>query len=291
MRRLLLTAFFSMLMSMLFAQDIYVYSVIGTAEKKEDGKWVSLQKRDQLNLKDVIRVSDNSALSIIDRKAEKIYSIPQTNSQSLEALIAAYKGKQSYASNFVSHASKSLFNGGSDRISHDAAGCTYRGDIVENDIAKAIITKLNGSDMSLFDNAKTDYAVTFEILDRKTKEVLNSVVAIDSQAIFRIKNNSDVPLYVNILDINQDNEKEICLPIDDATTLSHLLIPANCTIDLVSYPVEFSEPKGTDNLLLIATEIPYDLRQVRNYLDKVDAKSAATSNYPIGVYHKKILVK
>ena len=73
--------------------------------------------------------------------------------------------------------------------------------------------------------------------------------------------------------------------------MSHLLIPANCTIDLVSYPIEFAEPKGVDNLMLIATEIPYDLRQVKKYLEKVDASNTATSNYPIGVYSKKINVK
>lgn len=291
MKRMILMAVMSMLVGLLAAQDIYVYSVIGQAERQENGKWVILQKRNPLKMEDVVRVSDNSALSIIDRKAEKIYSISQTNGKKVSELIANYKGKQTYASNFVSHASKALFNGGSDRISNDAAGCTYRGDIVENDIAKSLIAKAKGASMNNFNNATTDYQVSFEILDRKTKQPLGSEVAIDSQAIFRITNNSDVPLYINILDINQQNEKYVCLPIDDATTMSHLLIPANCTIDLVSYPIEFAEPKGVDNLMLIATEIPYDLRQVKKYLEKVDASNTATSNYPIGVYSKKINVK
>ena len=80
MKRIFLTAIISTLFSMLFAQDLYVYNVIGQAEKRENGNWVSLQKRNQLKMDDVVRVADNSALSIIDRKAEKIYSIPQTNS-------------------------------------------------------------------------------------------------------------------------------------------------------------------------------------------------------------------
>lgn len=291
MKKSFLIALLSMLVSFVCAQDIYVYSIIGKAEKQANGKWVALQKRDLLLLTDMIRVDNNSALSFIDRKAEKIYSISQNNGQKVSELIANYKSKQSYASNFVSHASKSLFNGGSDRISHEAAGCTYRGDIIENDIAKAILAKHNGSPLGSMNNAKTDYAISFSILDRRTKAELEGVVALDSQAVFRIKNSSDTPLYVNILDINKNGEKYDCLPIDDATTMSHLLIPGNCTIDLTTYPVEFSEPVGIDNLILIATEVPYDLRQVMKYFDKADASKVQSSNYPVGVYCKKIEVK
>ena len=188
MKRMFLMAVLSMLVGLLSAQDIYVYSVIGQAERQENGKWVALQKRNALKMDDVVRVADNSALSIIDRKAEKIYSISQTSSKKVSELIANYKGKQSYAANFVSHASKSLFNGGTDKISNDAAGCTYRGDIIENDIAKALIAKAKGVSMSNFNNATTDYQISFEILDRESKQPLGNEVVIDKQAIFRIKN-------------------------------------------------------------------------------------------------------
>ncbi len=291
MKKGFIIALLSMLVSMVCAQDIYVYSVIGNAEKQENGKWVALQKRNPLQMNDVVRVGNNSALSFIDRKAEKIYSVSQNNGQKISEIIANYKGKQSYAANFVSHASKALFNGGSDRISHEAAGCTYRGDIIENDIAKAILAKHKGSALGSMNNANTDYAISFSILDRRTRAELEGVVALDSQAVFRIKNSSETPLYVNILDINKDGEKYDCLPIDDATTMSHLLIPGNCTIDLTTYPVEFSEPVGTDNLILIATEVPYDLRQVMKYFDKADASKIQDANYPVGVYCKKIEVK
>lgn len=291
MKKMILTAVMSAFFGILSAQDMYVYSVIGQAEKQVNGGWQTLQKRDQLTENDIIRVADNSGLSVLDRKAEKLYSFPQTNSKKMADLIANYKGKQSYASNFVAHASKALFNGGTDRISHDAAGCTYRGDIIENDIAKALLFKSNGNSFQNFNNATTDYAISFEILDRNTRQSVEGSVNVDAQAIVRIKNNSDVALYVNILDINQQNEKFICLPIDDATTLSHLLIPANCTIDLNTFPIEFTEPKGLDNLILVATEVPYDLRQVKQYLEKVDGKSVQDPKYPIGVYKRDILIK
>lgn len=291
MKRIFLVAVMSMLCSMLFAQNMYVYSVIGVAEKQVNGKWQLLQKRDQLSETDIVRVGDNSALSVLDRKAEKLYSFAQTNSKKMSELIASYKGKQSYSANFVSHASKALFNGGSDRISHEAAGCTYRGDIIENDIAQALVFRAKGKSFDSYDNAATDYAVTFEVLDRETKQSLEGVVKIDKQAIFRIKNNSESALYINILDIDSQKNRSVCLPIDDATTMSHLLIPANCTIDLSTYPVQFAEPAGVDNLILIATEEPFDLRQVNNYLEKVDPAAVKSVNYPVGVYSRQILIK
>lgn len=291
MRRIIFIAIMSMLSCVLFAQDMYVYSVIGVAEKQVNGKWQVLQKRDQLSDADLIRVGDNSALSVLDRKAEKLYSFSQTNSKKMSELIANYKGKQSYSANFVSHASKALFNGGSDRISHEAAGCTYRGDIIENDIAQALVFRAKGKSFDNYDNAATDYAVTFEVLDRETKQSLEGVVKIDNQAIFRIKNNSESALYINILDIDSQKNRAVCLPIDDATTMSHLLIPANCTIDLSTYPVQFAEPAGVDNLILIATEEPFDLRQVNNYLEKVDPAAVQKGNYPVGVYSRQILIK
>ncbi len=291
MKKLIIAAIISLLAGVLSAQDMYVYNVIGQAERQVNGKWEPLQKRNQLSMTDVVRVADNSALSVLDRKAEKLYSFSQTNSKKMSELIANYKGKQSYTANFVSHASKALFNGGSDRISHDAAGCTYRGDIVENDIAKALLYKAKGKSFSDFNNATTDYQVSFELLDRETKQPLGASVKVAQQAIIRIKNASDAALYVNVLDIDGQNTKSVCLPIDDATTMSHLLIPGNCTIDLTLYPIEFAEPKGVDNLVLIATEVPYDLRQVKNYIEKVDAKTISDSKYPIGVYTRDILIK
>lgn len=292
MKRIFFAAIFSMLACMLSAQDMYVYSVIGQAEKQVNGEWQLLQKRDKLSGSDIVRVSDNSALSVLDRTAEKLYSFSQTNSKKLSELIANYKGKQNYSANFVAHASKSLFNGGSDRISNDAAGCTYRGDIIENDIAKALIYKAQGVSFNDFNNAKTDYAISFDILDRNTLQPVEGSIKANSQAIVRIKNKSDMALYVNILDFDQtSNEKAVCLPIDDATTLSHLLIPAHCTIDLTTFPIGFYEPKGLNNLVLVAAEVPYDLRQVSKYLDKADVKNIQASKYPVGVYAKDIIIK
>ena len=65
--------------------------------------------------------------------------------------------------------------------------------------------------------------------------------------------------------------------------------PANCTVDLNDYPIEFIEPKGLDCLILIASEEPFDLRMVNRILST--SVLDQNSKYPVGVYKKNINVK
>jgi len=83
---------------------------------------------------------------------------------------------------------------------------------------------------------------------------------------FRITNRGDIPLFVNVLDIASDGSLYDCLPIDAGGTMLHLLVPGNSTVDFRQYPMEFSEPAGTDLLVLTAYDRPFDLRRVAEAL-------------------------
>ena len=83
---------------------------------------------------------------------------------------------------------------------------------------------------------------------------------------FRIYNNSKKDLYVNIIDVDDDGKLSDCLPVDDGLTMSHLLIPAESVIDLSNYPVTLWLPQGTDHLILVAYDEPFDVRVVNSTL-------------------------
>ena len=123
-------------------------------------------------------------------------------------------------------------------------------------------------------------------MDRKADTVLNGKVYIGKEAYFRVSNTSNVDLYVNIIDINAEGELYDCMPVDEGMTLSHLLIPANSTIDLKDYPISFAEPAGTDHLLLLAYPEPFDLRVVNKVL-KTPGLTAAKS-CQLGIYNKSV---
>ena len=50
------------------AQNLIVYNVTGTAEKQEAGAWKKLTRREVLQENDVVRVGQNSALSILNKE-------------------------------------------------------------------------------------------------------------------------------------------------------------------------------------------------------------------------------
>lgn len=289
MKKIAITLLTSLFCCVLHAQDIYVYSSTGTAEVQKGSEWSRLKKRDVLSSNDVIRIGQNSSLTLLDKKGEKMYSIPQSSAKTLSVLIDELKGKQqNVTSQFFNHAMKSMFNGGADRISHEAAGCTYRGDIVENDIAKSLFAKMNGTSLKGATNQKTDYAISFELVEREGNRDIQNEAKIGGQAIFRVKNSGDKPMYVNVLDMDSNGDTYVCLPMDDAQTMAHLLIPAESTIDLIDFPIEFTEPAGEERMVLIATEEPYDLRIVNKYLKDNRVKQAST--YPVGLYVKNLSV-
>lgn len=289
MKKIAITLLTSLFCCVLHAQDIYVYSSTGTAEVQKGSEWSRLKKRDVLSSNDVIRIGQNSSLTLLDKKGEKMYSIPQSSAKTLSVLIDELKGKQqNVTSQFFNHAMKSMFNGGADRISHEAAGCTYRGDIVENDIAKSLFAKMNGTSLKGATNQKTDYAISFELVEREGNRDIQNEAKIGGQAIFRVKNSGDKPMYVNVLDMDSNGDTYVCLPMDDAQTMAHLLIPAESTIDLIDFPIEFTEPAGEERMVLIATEEPYDLRIVNKYLK--DNRVKQTSTYPVGLYVKNLSV-
>mgnify|MGYP003513602908 CR=1 FL=1 len=276
-----------------YAGNLFVYSVTGSVERKAGNAWQTLTKRAELQESDVVRVKDGASLSIIDKSAQKIYATGAVDGKSVGTIIKEQGSASSASTQFVAHAVKSLFNGnGTDNISHSAAGCTYRGDRAPRlnrhaESAKSILAKKNSEAQFNVSNEKSDFGVSFDLVDPKTGEIVVAAKA-GREVYFRVKNNSSKILYVNVIDVASNGEMAECLPIDDAQTLSHLLIPANCVIDLEDYPIELTYPLGTDNLVLVASEVPYDLRQVNKFLKMPNIK--ADGKQQIGVYSRTIAI-
>lgn len=281
-------ALFLGLAQLVSAQNMMVYNVTGTAEKQENGAWTKLTRRAALQPTDIVRVGENSALSVLDRGTSKVYAIKQSDAKKLSDLISAVQNNQSSANaQYFDHMVSSLFNGGTATVSHNAAGCSYRGATVENDIARTLAFKKGNNALSGISNGTSDYGVKFELIDRKNGNVLDQVY-IGKEAYFRITNTSDMDLYVNILDINAEGELYDCLPVDEAMTLSHLMIPANSTVDLADHAIAFSAPAGTDHLILIAMPQPFDLREVNRMLLKPGLTGAASCQ--VGLYNKVVKI-
>ncbi|MCQ2191514.1 MAG: copper chaperone PCu(A)C [Paludibacteraceae bacterium] len=268
------------------AQNLIVYNVTGSAEKLDGSNWKALTRRETLKETDVVRVGKNSALSILDKGSSKVYALKQGEAQKVGDLIGDIRSNQNSASGkYFDHMVGSLFNGSSSTVSHNAGGCSYRGAAIENDMARTIAFKQANNSLVKISNGTSDYNVRFDVIDRNADTTLSKVF-IGKEAYFRITNNSEVDLYVNIIDVNAEGELYDCMPVDEGMTLSHLLIPAKSTIDLKDYPIAFSEPVGTDHLLLLAYPEPFDLRVVNKVL--LTPGLSAAKSCKLGIYNKSV---
>ena len=269
------------------AENLQVFNVIGKAEVQDGNAWKPLSRRAVLKNSDVVRIDKNSSLSVLDKEKSKVYALKQSDAANVGQLIAGVANNGSNGtSKIFNHMVKSLTDGSSSQTSHNAAGCSYRGASVENDIARTLAFKQKNTSLVQINNATTDYGVKFELVDRKTDQVLPGQLYIGKEAYFRITNSSDRDLYVNVLDVNPQGELYDCLPVDEGMTMSHLLIPAGSTVDLKDHAIEFAEPAGTDHLILIAYPEPFDLRVVNK--DLLKSGLTASPSCQIGVYNRAV---
>ena len=71
MKKTVLTILASLFSILLYAQDIYVYSSTGAAEVQKGSQWNRLKKRDVLSADDVIRIGQNSCLTLLDKRRRR----------------------------------------------------------------------------------------------------------------------------------------------------------------------------------------------------------------------------
>jgi hypothetical protein len=231
------------------AQNYQVASVIGQAECLRGNEWVLLTAREKINGNDSIRISEKSALSIIDKKEKKIYSFKSQSAKQLANMIK--KGQPSGASKFFDRFLEALTRGDTETISH-TANVSYKDLSYDKQIYAALKSRSNAS----------AYPVKMCLVDVETGQEITDRAEIGRKFFFRITNHSATSLFVNVLDIAADGSMYDCFPIDKSASLLHLMMPAESSIDFTAYPMEFAEPAGVDRLVLIGSEQPFDLRNI-----------------------------
>ena len=78
-----------------------------------------------------------------------------------------------------------------------------------------------------------------------------------------VSNNNDIPLYVNVIDIDGNLEWTAVIPKDEVEMMSSLLIPPHASV-ILPYPIQFFEPVGTDQLILLAYPMPFNVQRIIN---------------------------
>lgn len=256
------------------AQDYKILSVIGKVEYRKGNAYVPASRRLSLSAGDNLRLGDNSAVSILNDKDKKVYSYGKKGDVTVGEVV---KVKTSALKRYFDHFVSSLRSGSTDDISFNA-NVVYRAANSEEDIYYALAD----------DNRHSDLSLSLGLIDGNGDKV-GSTMNLGDRFIFRVTNSTAQPLFVNVLSVDADGVWFDCLPMDSGGTMSHLLIPAESTVDLTEYVMEITEPGGYNRFTLTACDAPFDLRRViamRNGGQKVSAPQTK-----VGTYNKIITIK
>ena len=110
----------------------------------------------------------------------------------------------------------------------------------------------------------TDYDVQFDLINCDTGLPVDNNVAAGTSCYVRVTNHSTEVLYMNVLDIDDQGNKYLVLPIDEAQTCAHLLVPPMGTVSFKADPFIFGDNPSKEVFLLMATPDPIDFSIVMN---------------------------
>ena len=285
--KILSTLLMLILTSALLAQTYTVYSVIGNARIVEGKKSTPLQARKLINSDTRLLIGTESAVTLLDEKDNKMYSFSTEGTYLVSQLINKYKNKsKSITKQYMSYLIKQLFSDDSQKMSHpdmymQVTATSYRSATNDSMLLSRITQELSiGGGITAeqqlcspdFD-LKSDMDVYFELVSCDTGFSLNKQVKGNTGSYVRVHNDTEEALYVNVLDIDEDGNKYLVLPVDVAATCAHLLVPPMSTVSFKSEPFIFSDNPMKETFILIATQDPVDFSILMSPIKNGRAKS------------------
>ena len=245
------------------AAQYYVYIVNGDAILQRKGQQLPLYTSTELFEEDIIQTSEYGNVVILDRYKNKTYSIQTSEPKPLKQLIASSQSNsRSLAGEFIEGLYNKLF-GKSDRdeaIYKTQGGVTYRGEADDEVVAAA----LNA-------HSTSGYAISMTLLDLNTLQPVEQVRE-NQIVILQINNLSDTPLYVNVIDIEANNNATALFSTEEVEMIMNFYIPPLSNVRLSNYPITFAPAYTADRLILVAYPMPFDLAHVLSIRDSIPAQ-------------------
>ena len=264
---------------MVYADAIFVYSIIDTVEFYHDGAWNPAYKTLALDTDDSLRLSEFASISLLPQGDDTPHPVQFKGTLSVqEALQQSTPVKQSIIGETFKGIWHEIYRPGNVSMDYYNAkrGATNRGTASELAMAYAIENTVI-----------SDYDISFALVDANTLQIIESSVPENTHLILQVNNKSNTPLYVNLLDISQDGVSPV-MPIDENGLMGHLLVPANATVRFSDLPMQFSlYGEGTDTIILLASSAPFDIAEV---MELATHNQGAKTTTKIGICKKQVAI-
>lgn len=254
------------------AAQYTVYNVIGQATIEAGGRQAPLKARATIDDATKLTLGRASAVTVLDQKANRMYNFTQQGTATIGSLLASKRHtSKNLTKQYMGYLSKQLFAKGSQKMSHpdtymQAVATAYRSATTDSMLLATVAAaagKAQGQsvEMRLADKANIvagDYDVAFQLVACDTGEPLAANVKPGQPCYVKVSNKTQEMLYVNVLDIDAKGGKYLVLPVDEAGTCAHLLVPPMCEVGFEGEPMIFSDEPADESFLLIATKEPAD---------------------------------
>ena len=286
------------------AQKYVVYSVVGNAYVQQGGKYEPLSARKYVTPKSRLKITEESAVTVIDEARQKMFSFTRTGENTVGSLVSLSANRtKNLTKQYMGYLVKQLFASGKKKMVHPDAymqvtGTSYRAEAADSLMAARIVriaaegTSPEGStEQQLFSPANlmaSDMDVQLELVDMQTGRPLERAVSPNTACYVRVKNNTSETLYVNVLNIDAQGNKYMVLPMDEDATCANLLVPANATVGFKADPFITADSPSVDSFVLIATESPVNFSILMN---DITPGQADGSRVKVGVARANITTK
>lgn len=281
---------------MAYAQKYAVYSVAGKAYIEQGGKFVPLAARKYINKNSRLKITKESAVTILDEAKLKMYSFTREGSSTVGDLIdLSAKRTKSLTKQYMGYLVKQMFDSKAHKMAHpdtymQVTGTSYRAGSADSLFMARVVDIINSgtspdaSPEKEIVNASnmfaSDFDVTLELVDPQTGKALPRDVKRNTACYVRVRNNTNETLYVNVLNIDAKGNKYLVLPMDQEATCANLLVPATCTVGFKTEPFITSDVPSEDAFLLVATEEPVNFSIL---MDNITAGKLSGSKMRVGL--------
>ena len=259
------------------AQNLWVCSSNGSVEVYSKGTWGDVVPYQKIALTDSICFGTGSSITILDRQSEKLLSIQKVGTHCVKSLVSESKLRSRKLSMDVfSYIWSSLRGKNNIEKYQKAAGVVYRDDDINASIAGAVVL------------GTANLPVELALFDGETGQTVEDSVSVGSFALAKIMNHSDSDLFVNMIDVDTNGTMSVCFPVTSVQQITKLLIPAGSEVILDSFPIVFTEPRGVDQMVLVASPEWFDIDSVVQCL-----KTGKTTHkkLDVGVFKQRLIVR
>lgn len=270
------------------SQSYTVYSVTGNVKIYKDNNMHRVMPRTMVKATDRIMIGKESAISLIDEKRSKIYSLTLSVTDNVGNIITRQQNKaKSLTKEYTSYLIKQLFDNKSKSVSHPqtymhATATSFRSinkdSLFLNRVIKYAIDKRDTTTMEslFFDNLyehDSDFNVSFDIVSYDTGKSVYGGVECGTGCYVKITNNELFPVYVNVLNIDSEGNKYLLLPVDESAFCAHLFVPSESTVSFIDEPFIFPDEQSGELFMLVATKEPVDFSILMNKFPKQNGNS------------------